>query len=100
MKPTMHTHAQPEMSQLQRQLLGQDHVKFYTQQEFDAALALAKAEIMTVAIQTSKQVVMIERQACADVVTELAISEDEGEVATALKNAAEAILNRIPSQRQ
>lgn len=100
MKPTMHTHAQPEMSQLQRQLLGQDHVKFYTQQEFDAALALAKAEIMTVAIQTSKQVVMIERQACADVVTELANSEDEGEVATALKNAAEAILNRIPSQRQ
>jgi len=26
--------------------------------------------------------------------------EDEGEVATALKNAAEAVLNRIPSQRQ
>ena len=30
----------------------------------------------------------------------LAADEDEGEVATALKNASEAILNRIPSQRQ
>jgi hypothetical protein len=55
---------------------------------------------MTVAIQTSKQVIMIERQACADLVRGLADIEDEGEVATALKNASEAILNRIPSQRQ
>jgi hypothetical protein len=100
MKPTMHTHAQPEMSQLQRQLLGQEHVKFYTQAEFDEALAFAKAEIMTVAIQTSKQVVMIERQACSEVVKRLAEQEDEGEVSTALVNAAMAIMNRIPSQRQ
>jgi ABC-type branched-subunit amino acid transport system substrate-binding protein len=90
-----------ELSQLARQLLGSSNaVEFYTQQEFDAALAIAKAEIMTVAIQTSKQVIMIERQACADLVKALADSEDEGEVATALNNAAEAILNRIPSQRQ
>jgi hypothetical protein len=90
-----------ELSQLARQLLGNSNaVEFYTQQEFDAALAVAKAEIMTVAIQTSKQVIMIERQACADLVRGLAGEEDEGEVATALKNAAEAILNRIPSQRQ
>jgi len=100
MKPTMHTHAQPEMSQLQRQLLGQEHVKFYTQQEFDAALAMAKAEIMTVAIQTTKQALFIEREACSEVVLQLAAAEDEGEVATALKNAADAILSRIPSQRQ
>lgn len=90
-----------ELSQLARQLLGNSNaVEFYTQQEFDEALALAKAEIMTVAIQTSKQVIMIERQACADLVRELASSEDEGEVATALNNAAEDILSRIPSQRQ
>ena len=89
------------MSQLARQLLGsRGAVEFYTQQEFDAALAIAKAEIMTVAIQTSKQVIMIERQACSDLVRGLADAEDEGEVATALKNAAEAILDRIPSQRQ
>lgn len=90
-----------EMSQLARQLLGTSGaVKFYTQDEFDAALAVAKAEIMTVAIETSKKVVMIEREACAELVQKLAEEEDEGEVATALKNASEAILNRIPAQRQ
>jgi predicted lactoylglutathione lyase len=90
-----------ELSPLARQLLGgSGAVDFYTQQEFDAALTIAKAEIMTVAIQTSKQAIMIERQACSDVVRKLADEQNEGEVATALKNAAEAILNRIPSQRQ
>ena len=89
------------MSQLARQLMGsQGAVKFFTQQEFDDAMTIAKAEIMTVAIQTTKQALMIERQACAEVVRSLAADEDEGEVATALKNASEAILNRIPSQRQ
>jgi uncharacterized protein YyaL (SSP411 family) len=66
-------------------------VTFFTQQEFDNALTIAKAEIMTVAIQTTKQAIMIQRQACAEVVSSLANEEDEGEVATALKNAAEAI---------
>ena len=55
---------------------------------------------MAIAIQTSKQAIFIERQACADLLLELASQEDEGEVATALRNASEAILNRIPSQRQ
>ena len=72
----------------------------YTEKEFSEAVAQAKAEIMAVAIQTSKQAIFIERQACAEVVMNLAIAEDEGETCTALKNAAEAILNRIPSQRQ
>jgi hypothetical protein len=90
-----------ELSQLARQLLGNNGaVEFYTQQEFDAALAIAKAEIMTVAIETSKQAIMIERQACADLVRKLSDDEDEGELATALKDASEAILNRIPHQRQ
>jgi hypothetical protein len=90
-----------EMSQLARQLLGgQGAVTFFTQQEFDDALTIAKAEIMTVAIETTKRAIMIERQACAEVLTMLAAEEDEGEVATALKNASWAILNRIPSQRQ
>ena len=93
--------SEKELSPLARQLLGDNgHVKFYTQQEFDESLALAKAEIMTVAIQTSRQVIMIERQACAELVYKLAEQEDEGETCTALKNASEAILDRIPSQRQ
>ena len=42
-----------EVSQLARQLLGTaGAVEFYTQQEFDAAVAIAKAEIMTVATES------------------------------------------------
>jgi len=90
-----------ELSPLARQLLGNaGAVKFFTQQEFDEALALAKAEIMTVAIETSKRAIFIERQECSRLVKELAEQEDEGEVATALMNAARAIYNRIPSQMQ
>jgi hypothetical protein len=82
--------SEKELSPLARQLLGGNgHVKFYTQQEFDDSLALAKAEIMTVAIQTTKTALMIEREACSEMARE-AGHED----------LAEAILNRIPSQRQ
>jgi putative heme iron utilization protein len=90
-----------ELSQLAKTILsGSGHITTFTQTEFDEALALAKAEIMMVAIETTKKAIFIERQACAEVVSDLAAGEDEGEVATALKNASEAILNRIPSQRQ
>lgn len=90
-----------ELSGLARQILGNSGaVKFFTQQEFDAALTVAQAEIMAVAIETTKKAIFIERSACAELVKELADKEDEGEVCTALKNASEAILNRIPSQRQ
>ena len=79
-----------EMSQLARQLLGgQGAVTFFTQQEFDDALTIAKAEIMTVAIETTKQALTIEREACAD------IARDAGQ-----QELAEKILNRIPAQRQ
>ena len=90
----------PEVSQLARQILsGGGHVTLYTQQEFDEALAIGKAEIMAVAIETTKRAVFMERQACADVVRNLADKEDEGEVSAALKDAAEAIMNRITAQR-
>ena len=93
MKPTIHTRQQPEMSQLQRQLLGQDHVKFYTQEEFESSLAIAKAEIMTVAIETTKRAIMIERDACAQ------IAENYQDPCSGAA-IADAIRNRIPSQRQ
>ena len=50
---------------------------------------LAKAEIMTVAIETTKQAIYIEREACAELAKE-AGNDD----------LAEKILNRIPVQRQ
>lgn len=90
-----------ELSQLAKTILsGAGHITTFTQSEFDEALALAKAEIMTVAIETTKQAIFIEREACAEVVEALAAEEDEGETSTALKNAAEKIRNRIPAQRQ
>ena len=90
-----------ELSGLARQILsGAGHVRLYTQQEFDEALAIGKAEIMTVAIETTKTAIKIEREACAEIVDKLADEEEEGEFHTALKNAAQAIRNRIPSQRQ
>jgi hypothetical protein len=80
-----------ELSPLARQLLGNSGaVQFYTQQEFDAALALAQAEIMHVAVETTKRAIMIEREECAKLADECVDIEKLGE----------AIRNRIPSQRQ
>ncbi len=72
----------------------------YTQNEFNTALSEAKAEIMAVAIQTTKQAMFLERRACAQMLLDMADMEDEGAVCTALRNAAENMFNRIPAQRQ
>ncbi len=87
-----------ELSQLARQILsGGGHVKLFNQQEFDESLALAQAEIMHVAVETTKRAIMIEREECAKIVegwdSGLGSEPDMREV-------AEAIRNRIPSQRQ
>ena len=41
--------------------------KLFTQEEFDDTLTLAKAEIMQVAIETTKQAIAIEREECAKI---------------------------------
>ena len=94
-----------ELSGLARQILsGSGAVNLFTQQEFDDAVTIAKAEIMTVAIETSKQAVMIERQACADLVLEGTGEPVQSQFLEAIRaerqRLHEAILNRIPSQRQ
>jgi putative heme iron utilization protein len=72
----------------------------FTQLEFDKALSEAKAEIMAVAIQTTKQAMFLERRACAQMLMDMADAEDEGEVCTAMRNAAQAVMSRIPGQYQ
>jgi hypothetical protein len=72
----------------------------YTQNEFNEALAEAKAEIMAVAIQTTRQAMYLERRACVQMLLDMADADDEGVVCTALRNAAEEMLNRVPAQRQ
>jgi len=80
-----------DLSPLARQILGHGKVMpMYTQKEFDAALTEAKAEIMAIAIQTTRQAILIEREECAKLADECVDIEKLGE----------AIRNRIPSQRQ
>lgn len=68
-----------ELSPLARQLLGtNNHVKFYTQQEFDAEVAVAKAEMMAIAIQTTKHAIAIENEECAKLADECANIEELG----------------------
>ncbi len=79
-----------ELSNFQKQFLASSgHVQVFTQKEFDEALILAKAEIMNVAIETTKQAIFIERDECAKLADEAGHAE-----------LAEKIRNRIPSQRQ
>jgi len=87
-----------ELSPLAKQLLGNaGAIQVFTQTEFDEALALAQAEIMTMAIEASRQAVMIEREECAKIVDKWADSlAGEPE----MKEIADEIRNRIPSQRQ
>lgn len=94
-----------ELSQLAKQLLsGSGTVEMFTQSEFDEALALAKAEIMMVAIETTKQAIFIERQECAKLATDMEkeIFDAVGDprVTEFKSKIGEAILNRIPAQRQ
>jgi hypothetical protein len=77
-----------EMS-FEKNLLSQGQA-FFTQDEFNKALSEAKAEIMAVAIQTTRQAILIEREECAKLADECVNIEELGE----------AIRNRIPSQRQ
>ena len=75
-----------EMSDFQKNFLASSgHVQVFTQREFDEALAIAKAEIMTVAIETTKTAIKIEREACAELVEALA------ETRTAEKAAARVV---------
>jgi heat shock protein HspQ len=92
-----------DLSDFQKKfLLGQGAGQtLYTEKEFSEALAQAKAEIMAVAIQTTKQAIFIERQACAEMAyayeAKLAGKDEDENFDSPLANN---ILNRIPTQRQ
>lgn len=94
-----------ELSDFQRKFLAQGTgQKLYTEVEFDNALAQAKAEIMAIAIETSKQAVFIEREACAQVALQGTNEPVQSETLKILKaerqRIHDAIMNRIPGQRQ
>ena len=81
-------HKEPELSPLARQLLGSSGaMKLFTQTEFDDALTVAKAEIMAIAIETTRKAIEIEREECAKIC--------ENSVEYAGDTLAEAIRSRM-----
>jgi hypothetical protein len=94
-----------ELSNFQKQFLASSGtVQVFTQKEFDEALVLAKAEIMTVAIETTKQAIFIEREECAKIAEQIERERfdvvGDPRVPEFKPQIAEAIRNRIPVQRQ
>jgi hypothetical protein len=76
-----------ELSPLAKQLLGNaGHIDVYTQKEYDDALAIGKAEIMKIAIDTTKTAIKIERNECAKIVREWKGVVDLEEIAIAIEN--------------
>ena len=67
----------------------------FTQEEFDQALALAKAEIMQVAIDTTKTAISIEREECAKVVDVMRKGLDGVDVPMVLDVALEQLAGQI-----
>jgi hypothetical protein len=70
----------------------------FTQKEFDDALASAKAEIMVVAIETTKRAIFMEREACAKICDDM-VKGLEGvdvplSVGVALEKCADEIRDR------
>ena len=91
-----------ELTDFQKQFFAQGTgQQLFTSKEFEERLAQAKAEIMAIAIQTTKQAIFIERQACAEMAyayeAKLAGKEEDENFDSPLAND---ILNRIPTQRQ
>ena len=85
-----------EMSDFQKQFMAKGVGNtLFTQKEFDDALAMAQAEIMAMAIEASRTAVLIEREACAQIVENFGSDKE-----ISLNSISELIRNRIPSQRQ
>ncbi len=89
-----------ELTDFQKRIFAQGTAQqLFTAKKFEEGLAQAKAEIMAVAIQTTKQALLIERDECARIL-EAEMEEQDTAVRGVLEMLAERIRNRIPSQRQ
>ena len=77
-----------ELSNFQKNFLANSgHMQVFTQAEFDEALAVAKAEIMTVAIETTKTAILIEREACAQIAQQAGFDELANAIRTRMHRA-------------
>lgn len=67
----------------------------FTQEEFDQALAIAKAEIMQIAIDTTKTAIAIERDECAKLVDSMRKDLDDTDAPMVLDVALEQLAGQI-----
>ena len=89
-----------EQSDFQKQFFAKGSgSSIFTQKEFDEALALAQAEIMTMAIEASRMAVMMEREACAKLVDEEGESHTDMPYKEHFIELAARIRDRIPTQK-
>ena len=83
------------MSDFQKSFLGRGGMQVYTQKEFDEQLVIAKAEIMHIAIDTTKTAIAIEREECAKVVDEMRKGLEGTEAPMVLDVALEKLADQI-----
>jgi len=67
----------------------------YTQKEFDDQLAIAKAQIMQVAVSTTKTAIAIEREECAKIVDVMRNGLDGVDIPMVLDVALEQLATQI-----
>lgn len=80
--------AKVELSDFQKKFFAQGTgQQLFTAKEFEEGLAQAKAEIMAVAIQTTKQAIAIEREACARIAQEWSQEELAQAIRTRMQRA-------------
>ena len=80
--------AKVELSDFQKKFFAQGTGQtLFTAKEFEEGLAQAKAEIMAVAIQTTKQAIGIEREACAQVAQQAGFDELAHAIRTRMRRA-------------
>lgn len=88
-----------QMSDFQKSFLGRGGMTVYTQKEFDEQLAIAKAEIMQIAVDTTKTAIAIEREECAKIAENMERekfdSVGDPRVTEFKSYIAEAIRNRL-----
>ena len=80
--------AKVELSDFQKKFFAQGTgQQLFTAKEFEEGLAQAKAEIMAVAIQTTKQAIAIEREACAQIAEQFELPELANAIRTRMHRA-------------
>ena len=89
-----------KMSDFQKSFLSRGTGQtLFTQKEFDDELAVAKAQIMQVAIETTKTAIALEREECAKICDGMVKGLDGVDiplsVGVALEQCAEKIRNRL-----